>query len=152
MVGTNEQVNRLSTGLAQGVAQEAITFVFRRGYTSMIGRRSRGVHCTIFWWIVGRFNDASLWQRFIANVGHPSCKRTIKDLESLFTSCDAVCSGTWDTWRSGRGAAGGDRSTDVKDIRTRVSFRLKITYERKGELRSRYPVHLAGREISQHGE
>ena len=90
MVGTNEQVNRLSTGLAQGVAQEAITFVFRRGYMSMISRRSRGVHCTIFWWIVGRFDDASLWQRFIANVGHPSCKRAIKDLESLFTSRDVV--------------------------------------------------------------
>lgn len=40
----------------------------------MISRQSRGVHCTIFSWIVGRFNDASLWQRFIANVGHPSCK------------------------------------------------------------------------------
>lgn len=54
MVGTTERANRLSTGflrglhgtctgLVQGVEQEAVAFVSRRGCTSMLSRQSRGV-------------------------------------------------------------------------------------------------------------
>lgn len=110
MVGTTERANRLSTGflrglhgtctgLVQGVEQEAVAFVSRRGCTSMLSRQSRGVRAVRSFRgsldasttrrcggdssptsVIRRANterSARRWMRIVL--------RAIEDFESLFT-------------------------------------------------------------------